>query len=362
MSRKITFGIVSCLISLNLISAEKKQIKAIYIPLADHYAGIIAYEKYKDQMVHADYKLERMKNWQLLRSYFREDSVDMAYIICPQAMDMFRKKPDFRWVSLMHRDGNALAINEELDKYANVERKRIDRKPDGRIAQAFKASKEATGRQVQCGVPHLHSTHTVVLYKYLKDNNLSLGVGRGENKDVLALSIAPPKSPSFIKRKNTRSEAASFEQSLPWADVVETQNYGVVGWYSKDVIPWKNGHVECIAVAKDSTISDKHDALKEVIYYIHKAGQDIEQARHSGGKALEEISMMIRKHIPEHNHEAIVQSLRPDLMVINYKHLNLDRKGLKVIMDLAVEAGIIDKGISIDAFANDQFATEITEQ
>lgn len=39
----------------NAPSNQQKQIiKAIYIPLADHYAGIVAYEKYRDQMKYAD--------------------------------------------------------------------------------------------------------------------------------------------------------------------------------------------------------------------------------------------------------------------------------------------------------------------
>ena len=72
------------------------------------------------------------------------------------------------------------------------------------------------------------------------------------------------KSPTFIKINNNRSRPAAFEQSLPWADIVETGGYGKVAWYSKDVMKWPNGHVECIAIAKDSSIKDKYYAVKEV--------------------------------------------------------------------------------------------------
>jgi len=48
-------------------AGEKQSIKAIYIPLADHYSGIVAYEKYRDQMEKADYTIERMKSWPLIR-------------------------------------------------------------------------------------------------------------------------------------------------------------------------------------------------------------------------------------------------------------------------------------------------------
>ncbi len=342
-------------------ASTRQPIKAIYIPLADHYAGIVAYEKYSGQMKKADYSIERMKSWPLLRAYFMSGEVDMAYIICPQAMDMFREKPNFRWVSLMHRDGNALAINDLLNARVGLPEERLKRKPDAKVADAFGAAKQAQGEPTECGVPHLHATHTVVLYKYLKDHGRTLGLGQGDDKDVVAVEVPPPKSPSFIKKKNSRGIPASFEQSLPWADVVETKGFGHVAWYSKDVMPWPHGHVECIAIATDACIQNKAEALREVIHYIHQAGLDIEAARQPGGDAMTPIVDMIRKHIPEHNADAIVQSLRPDLFVINYRNLNVDKAGLRQIMDLAVEGGILKKAIDIDAFACEDFSTEITE-
>ena len=341
---------------------DKQVIKAIYIPLADHYAGIIAYEKYRGKMKLADYQIERMKSWPLLRAYFMSGEVDMAYVMCPLAMDMFRENPNFRWIGLMHRDGNALAINDLLNVHVNLPAKRIDRKPDAKVAEAFAKAKRDFGQPTECGMPDLLSTHTVVLYKYLKEHGKTLGIGRGRDKDVVAIEVPPPKAPAFLKKNNSRGIPASFEQSLPWADVVETQNFGRVAWYSKDVMPWPNGHVECIAIATDECIKAKQEALKEVTYYIHKAGLDIEAARLEGGPAMKAIADMIRKHIPEHNEEAIIQSLRPDLMVINYRHLNLDKAGLRQIMDLAVEGGILKGPIKINEFADPRFATKITDE
>ena len=346
----------------SVTAGEKQVIKAIYIPLADHYAGIVAYEKYRGEMQNADYVVERMKSWPELRAYFMSGEVDLAYIISPMAMDMFLEEPIFRWVSLMHRDGNALAINDLLNAHVNLPEKRIDRKPDKKVAEAFSRAKKELGKPSRCGVPSLLATHTVVLYKYLKDHGKSLALQFGSRKDVVAIEVPPPKSPAFIKRQNNRGIPASFEQSLPWADVVETRGFGYVAWYSKDVMIWPKGHVECSAIATDSAIQNKKEALKEVIHYIHKAGLDIEAARLAGGSAMVEISDMIRKHIPEHNAEAIIQSLRPDLNVINYKNMNVDKAGLKMIMDHAVKGGIIKAPIDIETFADESFATKITVQ
>ncbi|MCU7936529.1 MAG: hypothetical protein KZQ99_16905 [Candidatus Thiodiazotropha sp. (ex Dulcina madagascariensis)] len=89
-------------------------------------------------MVHADFRLEQMKSWDLLRSYFQSDEADMAYVMAPLAMDMFREKPNFRWIGLMHRDGNAMAINDLLNIEVQLSPKRSGRKPDERVAAALK--------------------------------------------------------------------------------------------------------------------------------------------------------------------------------------------------------------------------------
>ncbi|MEE8398902.1 MAG: ABC transporter substrate-binding protein [Desulfobacterales bacterium] len=342
-------------------AGEKQPIRAIYIPLADHYPGIVAYEKYRDAMVKADYSIERMKSWPLLRAYFQSGEVDVAFIGSPLAMDMFGETPNFRFIGLMHRDGNALAINGLLDADIELPRKRAERKPDRKVADALARARTQRGRPVECAVPALLSTHTVVLYKYLKDYGRSLAIGFGSDKDVLAVEVAPAKSPAFIKKQNNRGIPAAFEQSLPWADVVETGKFGKIAWYSKDVLAWPNGHVECIVIATDDAIQNKSEALKEVVHYLHQAGRDIEEARRSWGGAILDISSMIRRHIPEHNEEAIVQSLRTDLNVINYRHLNVDPAGLRQIMDLAVEGGILKKGIDIEAFTDRRFSTVITD-
>lgn len=344
-------------ISCNAVAgkSKKQSIKALYIPLADHYAALVAYERYREKMQYADFQIEQMKNWDLLRAYYQSGEVDMAYVMSPLAMDMFNEKPHFRWIGLMHRDGNALAINDLLNKDVQVSKHRKDRKPDAKVAAALKKVYQQSGRPTEIGMPHLLATHTVVLYRYLKEHGLSLSLTPYTDAEVLAIAVAPPKSPAFIKSKNNRSIPAAFEQSLPWADVVETKGFGKVAWYSKDVMPWKYGHVECITLATDKAIANKQAAVKEVMSYLHKAGQDIEEARRAGGKQLETIVNIIRKHIPAHTRDAIIASLDPDLRVINYQYLYVDKAGLKQIMDLAVEGGILRKPVDIDAFADTQF-------
>ncbi|MBV1872395.1 MAG: ABC transporter substrate-binding protein [Gammaproteobacteria bacterium] len=337
----------------------KQTINALYIPLADHYAALVAFERYRDKMKHADFTLTKMKNWDLLRAYYQSGEVEMAFVMSPLAMSMYTEKPHFRWIGLMHRDGNALAINDLIYEKLRLPPMREDRKPDDQVAKVLDSIHNQSGKSTVIGMPHLLSTHTVVLYRYLKENGLTLSLRPGANTQVLAVPVPPSKSLAFIKAKSNRAQPAAFEQSLPWADVVETGSFGHVAWYSKDVMPWKYGHVECIALATDESIRHKRAAVEEVMYFIHKAGADIETARQEGGEALDAIVKIVRKHIPAHNRKAITASLDPNLRVINYQNLNVDKAGLKQIMDLAVEGGILKTGVDIDEFADTQFQVDL---
>ncbi len=357
----LIFVVCSFGTAANAASSSKKTIKALYIPLADHYAALVAYERYRDKMQYADFQLQQMKNWDLLRAYFQSGEVDMAYVMTPLAISMFQDKPHFRWIGLMHRDGNALAINEILNKEVQLPVSRRTRLPDAKVAEALLKAYKTNGRATEIGMPHLLSTHSVVLYSYLKKHKLNLAFKPHYPGEVLAIAVPPPKSPAFILGKNNRAMPAAFEQSLPWADIVETEGYGHVAWYSKDVLPWPHGHVECIALATDQAIENKTDAVKEVMHYIHQAGADIEQAREEGGVALEQIVAIVRKHIPAHSQQAIIASLSPELRVINYQHLNVDKPGLQQIMDLAIEAGILKEPINIDTFSDERFAIAETD-
>ncbi|HIC42931.1 MAG TPA: nitrate ABC transporter substrate-binding protein [Sulfurimonas sp.] len=346
--------------NLYLFASETKQkVHALYIPLADHYAALVAYERYAKEMKHADFHITQMKNWDLLRAYFQSGEVDMAYVMTPLAIDMFNENPHFRWIGLMHRDGNALAINHLLKKDINLEKNRINRKPNADVALALKKAYKKHNKPTQIGLPHLLSTHAVILYRHLKEHDSSITFTPNNKADVLGISVAPPKAPAFIKIKSKKAIPAAFEQSLPWADVVETGGYGKVAWYSKDVMPWKYGHVECISLATDKAIKDKFKAIQEVQYYIHKAGADIEKAKEEGRKSLDKIVEIVRKHIPLHTAKAIKASLRYDLEVINYKHLNIDKKGLKLIMDYAIEGKTLKQGLDIDTFADERFKVNL---
>ncbi|MFT4924305.1 MAG: NitT/TauT family transport system substrate-binding protein [Phenylobacterium sp.] len=338
----------------------KDNIHALYIPLADHYPAIVAHHKYAATMTNANYSVEMMKSWPALSAKFMAGEADLAFIMAPLAMNMYNQKQNFKWVSLVHRDGSALAVNDIFLKDIPLASERHARKPTADFANAASRWMNSKGRPTIAAVPSLHSTHTVMLYKYLKDHGKTMSIGQGK-ADVLVKAVAPSDAPAYIQNQGKNGLAASFEQSLPWADIVEAGGYGKVVWYSKDVMKWPKGHVECIIIASDNAIKNKTAALREVIQTVHRAGKDIDHAMNTGGSAINNIALLVNQHyIKQHTVAAIKASLNKDLGVINYVNLNNDKPGLKIIMDLAVESGVMKKAIDIDTFADDSFASKIT--
>jgi NitT/TauT family transport system substrate-binding protein len=338
-------------------SVEKQDVHALYIPLADHYAAIVAYEKFRHELQYANFTLEKMPNWDLLKAKFSAGDADMAFSMSPLALAMYAKNPNFKWIGLMHRDGNGLAVNHKLSAQLALHHSRVNRAPNNGLANVVRAEIKK-GQRVIIGVPHLKSTHSVALYAYFKLHNLHVSFQPNINDDVLAVAVAPAKSPGFVLSYNNRGMPAAIEQSLPWIDVVETGNFGKVIWYSKDVLETQHGHVECIALANLSALETKHAAIKETFNLIKKAGALIEQARNQGGPSLDEVIQIVQKHIPLHTEKAIRASLDPNLRVINYERLDIDKPGLTTIMNLALEGGVINQAVDIDEFAADTFLIE----
>jgi len=354
------FALFISLFSHQSLGVEEKRqpIKALYMPLADHYAAVIAYELYRDELVYADFSLEQMNSWDLMRVNFLNQRADMAFVMAPLAMSMYQNQKSFKWVGLMHRDGSGLAITNQLASHLSLPEQANARLPTSALAKAIDNAQKTQNRVV-VGVPHIVSTHSVVLYKYLKDNHLTLGISPNDKADVYVRTISPPSSPAFLLGRSNMSHIAAIEQSLTWIETAESKNFGKVAWYSKEVVQSDKGHVECIALASNEALAHKEQAVAEVFDAIKRAGTYIEDARRQGGDSLANVVRIITKHMPSHSPEVVIRSLESTMRIINYENLDIDIVGLTQIMELAVESSVLKKAIDIESFTH-QFAYQQT--
>jgi NitT/TauT family transport system substrate-binding protein len=359
LAQFVWVGVLTIACGQGLTAAEETErtpLQVLYMPLADHYTAILAVEWYGATMEHADVTLRRMRSWELLRAAFHEERADLACIICPDALDLFSKWPHFRWVGLLHRDGNTMILNRDLAQQVNLAQNMADRTADAQLAHSLRAQQQAHPEEaILCGVPHRRATHTVVVYKYLKDHGLHLSLQPSDTEGaVVAEVVSPPQTLSFIRRQNNRGNLACTQQSLPWGPMVEEIGDGQVAWFSRDVLQWPNGHVECILIATDAAIEEKKAAVREYMDSIEAAGARLEVLRKQGGTALKPVIEAIRKHLPEHTESGIREALDPGIGGIRFDHLRVDANAigsLRAIMELGIEGGILEHPVDLKAFA-----------
>jgi hypothetical protein len=95
--------------------------------------------------------------------HFRsEPDADIAFNVCPIVMDMFAKQLDFRWVSLIHRDGNALAINGLFNETVGLGAELTTRPAsamEGRSPRRIFAGRRRARACNRCR-PHASASHT----------------------------------------------------------------------------------------------------------------------------------------------------------------------------------------------------------
>lgn len=339
-------------------ASAKDAIVALYLPIIDHYSLLLSHLRYSKQMSNADFSVLQMPGFNELRQKFESGEADIAVLTAPLALDMYASKPMFQTVALAHRNGSALSVNTAFAKQMAIAGGRGDRKPDDEFAKASKISFDKTGNPLNVGVPTLHSTHTLVLYKYMQDHGVKMVTPKDRNGVLVVKQVPPPRSADYLKAAGALGQGAATIQSQPWGDVFESSGSGTIVWYSKDVMKHPKGHVECIVIASANAIKNKRAALAEVLESLHKGGAELQAAIQGDNKDLLQIATSISEtYIPAHKPEVIAKSMSKDIGAINFNDLNVDMDGLKQLQDLGMASGFQSSAVDLEKFSDRSFAS-----
>jgi len=60
-------------------TVQRQTVNAVCIPLVDHYAALVAHERYRNPVQFAAFEIKQIKYWNLLRAYFQSGEADMRF-------------------------------------------------------------------------------------------------------------------------------------------------------------------------------------------------------------------------------------------------------------------------------------------
>jgi len=225
----------------------KATLKVGYLPIIDHLIlgitkhkienGLEANERY-------DIELSQKFSWNEVGDALMDNSIDIAFMLAPYAMDIFYTKKNIKLILLSHRDGSIIVTN----KRANIE-----------TINDFKNKTVL--------IPYQASMHHIIFHKLLTSEGLSLGIG----KDVTTEVAAPGQIPMMIEY-DQEGIIAGYIVAEPFGTVVVNAGFGKILKLSKEIMP---GHACCAIIARDEVVEKYPEAVQAFTHSLIASGVSV---------------------------------------------------------------------------------------
>lgn len=302
---------------------NKPTIKIGYLNITDHLIlGVTERKILKREEVfkYGNIETRPFIDWGTLSEALSREDINAAFMLAPLAMDHFSKGDDIRLILLGHKNGSVLITN----KKAEIEK-----------IEDFKGKNFL--------IPYHLSTHNMLLHKLLKDNNLSIGIG----KDVEVQTVAPSKIPTFMEI-DAQGNIGGFLVAEPFGSNVIKAGLGDEFELSKNIWP---DHPCCVLVIKTEIIRYFPNAVQELANSLVKSGRFIKNNTREAAK--------IGVFFLNQDINVIEKVLTSPADRITTDHLMPQLKDFEKIQNyITNEMGTIQEKIDLDKFIYTRFARD----
>lgn len=291
-------------------------IRVGYLPILDHLTLLVSHAQDNKTFQHVEIQPKMFKSWDRLTDALKTESIDAAFILSPLAMDLFDHGLPIQTILLGHRNGSAITVRKELP---------ID------------SSTDLKGKTI--AIPHAQSTHRVLLNKYLTDAHLSLS--------EVTMQVIPPVEmlDALLTKK-----IDGFIVAEPFGARAQSQGIGKIFILTKDIL---NHHIDCILVIRQKMIKNVSQAIQEWVESLIRAGQWIEQDKLKQGS--QRVAQLIAyKYLP-YAENILIEALQHPQDRISFDDLEPQLDDFQKIMELSIQAGILNNQIDLKKFVNNVF-------
>lgn len=230
----MTVGLASAIKNFNLssVSDQAARLNIAYMPIADHLLLPITYLRQLQSADSATFQMTRCVSWPQLVERLKSKEVHGALILAPLATHLSRELP-LRIVLPAHRNGSGLVVDNAINNLAALRGKTI-------------------------AIPHLYSTHHILLYKALNKAGI-------DYHEVKVIPAPPPLMPYLLQR----GKLAGFISAEPSLEVALSIKAGRIEILSKDI---DYGHICCVLAIKQEALAQNQTALVQLLADFMQAG------------------------------------------------------------------------------------------
>jgi len=238
-----------------------------------------------------------------------------TFMLAPLAMKLREQGVPIKIVYLGHRDGTAMMVHKDSEIHT---------------------IKDLKGKTI--AVPNRYSNQYLIIFKALRDNGMSIS-------DVKILEMPPPDMPAALYSR----AVDAITSGEPFMAQTQLENYGRVLYQAKDIWPH---FISCVLVVHENAIKEHPDWVQRLVDGIASSGKWLDVGMDHRMEAAEAVSKQYYNQNPRLLQ--YVLSTPPDR--VTYDNLSLARADFEQIEALAVEAGILSKGITFDEYADASFS------
>ena len=266
-------------------------IRIAYLPIT-HSAAVMVLPQVTKDDENFHVQLERFTAWPEVVEALRAGHVDGASILFEVAVRAFEMDNSLRAVSLSHRDGNVIVVDNTVRGYQDL-----------------------IGRTV--AIPHALSPHNTLLRMVFEREGIDVN-------DVNLIDLSPTEMPFTMAAR----AISAYVVAEPWGSLAEARGVGHILETSNEILP----DSVCCVMLFNSNIFDRHDGLYDWFMEQFAAAAALAQARHEMVMEAFRRSTSFERYIIERSLENT-----------NFENLEFTLADFEIITENILRLGVLDE-------------------
>lgn len=316
----ITFAIIlsgAAYYRANKQSAEAKSAKKVldvgYLPVTCHLTCPVT-DFATSRNLNYRFLSQRFTDFPTMAEAFKSGRLKAAFFIAPMAMKIREQGMKAKIVYLGHRDGSTVIVRKD-SKMHNL--------------RDLKNKKFA--------VPSRYSNQYLVIRKLMKDQGV-------KSNEIEFVEIPPSEMPSALAGKSIDA----YFVGEPHAAKSELNGVGRVLYHAKDIWP---KFISCVLVVSEELIKSDPDVVRELVVGIAESGEWAETHREQAAKLVAPYYRQDEKLL-----HYVLTSPKDR---VSYRQLTPSEEDIKVIHDMALEAGLLQKPILLTELVDPSYIPKV---
>lgn len=302
---------------LNVGQAGTKRIRVGYLPVTCHLTCPVTDWMNKRLADGAFYQPVRFSGWPELKESYLSGEVPVAFMIAPMALKLREDGVKLKIVYLGHRDGTAMMVHKDSDIHSLADLK---------------------GKRI--AIPNRFSNQFLLVFKGLREQGLSI-------QDVDLRELPPPDMPVALRQGAVDAIIAGE----PLMAQTELDGYGRVLFQAKEM--WPN-FISCVLVVSESFIDEQTEFVERMVRGIAQSGLWLDASMDHRLQASEAIARPYFNQDPR-----LLRFVLSEPDRVTYSDLAPAREEFDRIVDLAVEAGVLNARLDFDEYADVRFSQRL---